>query len=89
MVNTETNICDNVCVWDGNFDTWTPPSHYLMLVQATTTAKIWVWDNIAWSLQEQLGAGSIGCTWDGTCLTTNEPMPPIPVQPSVDGAQTL
>lgn len=89
MVNIETNICDNICVWDGNPDTWTPPAHYLMLIQTETLAKVWVWENAAWVLQEQLGAGSVGFTWDGTVLTTNEPLPAPLVQPTVAGAQTL
>lgn len=89
MVNTETNICDNICVWDGNPDTWTPPPHYLMLVQATTPAKVWDWTGTEWVLQNELGAGSIGFTWDGTYLTTSDPMPLPPIQPAVNGAQTL
>jgi hypothetical protein len=91
MVDTETNVCDNICVWDGNTDTWTPPPGQLMLVQATTPAKLWDWNNEIqqWVLQEQVGGGGVGFTWDGVALTTNEPMPPPPVQPSVDGAQTL
>lgn len=89
MVNTQTNICENICVWDGNTNTWTPPPNYLMLVQATTPAKVWVWNGSVWSLQEQLGMGGVGFVWDGTVLTTNEPMPPVPVSPSVEGAQTL
>ncbi len=89
MVDTETNVCDNICVWDGNTDTWTPPPGQLMLVQATTPAKVWNWTGTEWVLQDQLGAGGVGFTWDGVALTTNEPMPAPPVQPAVDGAQTL
>lgn len=89
MVDEATNVCDNICVWDGNTNTWTPPPGQLMLVQATTPAKVWYWNDSAWSLQEELGAGGVGFTWDGTYLITNEPMPPVPVQPAVDGAQTL
>lgn len=89
MVDTATNVCDNLVMWDGNTDTWTPPPGQLMLVQATTPAKVWYWNGTVWSLQDQLGAGSIGFTWDGTYLTTNESMPPVPISPAVDGAQTL
>jgi hypothetical protein len=90
MVNETTSVCDNVCLWDGNPNTWQPPSGYLMLVQATTPAKDWVWDSAAkqWNL-EVIGVGSIGFNWDGTYLVTNEPMPPVPVQPTVTGAQEL
>jgi len=91
MVNTETNVCENVCVWDGDPNTWAPPSNYLMLVQATTPAFVWGWNAAedAWLLQEQVGAGGIGFTWDGNALTTDQPMPPKPVPPVVEGAQTL
>jgi hypothetical protein len=88
MVNESSNICDNVVLWDGNTDTWTPPAGYLMLVQATTPAKTWVWDAQAnaWVLQVS-GEGQIGYTWDGTYLITNEPQPTEP--PTIEGAQTL
>ena len=92
MVNRDTNVCDNVCVWDGNPETWTPPAIYLMLVQATTPAKTWAWntETKVWELIVQEGHGQIGFTWDGTFLTTNEPQPaPPPPQPVVDGAQTV
>ena len=91
MVNNQTNVCDNVTVWDGDTSTWTPPANYLMLAQATTPAKVWVWSTTddAWALGVQEGAGSIGFTWDGEFLITADPMPPKPVQPVVDGAQTL
>jgi hypothetical protein len=89
MVNQTTNVCDNVCIWDGNPNTWTPPANYLMLVQATTPAKIWTWNaaDKVWQLTVQVGEGGVGFTWDGTYLTTNAPMPPA--QPETTGTQTL
>ena len=93
MVNAATNICENVCLWDGNPNTWTPPPGYILLVQATTPAKDWSWNDTdkVWTLEVQMGDGQIGYTWDGTYLTTSEPMPPTPPaeQPTVSGAQTL
>lgn len=82
MVNQSTNVVDNVCVWDGNSSTWQPPSGYLMLVEATTPAIVWVLnaDKTDYILQEQLGAGDIGFTWNGTVCTTNRPKPEIPSQ---------
>jgi len=83
----EANVVTNVCVWDGDTSTWTPPADVTMLVQATTPAMVWELnaDKTAYVLAEQLGAGSIGFTWNGTVLTTNEPQPTIPVQPKTTG----
>ncbi len=95
MVNLTTNICDNIVLWDGNPEIWTPPEGYLMLVQVDTLARVWGWDSDAqtWALIEEVGVGSIGFTWDGAALTTNLPEPPpkvaAPDQPVVTGAQTL
>jgi hypothetical protein len=79
----ESNVVTNVCVWDGDTQTWTPPSNSTMLIQVTTPAIIWepiivdgkITDYV---LTEVIGFGSIGFTWDGTVCTTNEPKPTIP-----------
>jgi len=73
----ENNIVTNVCVWDGDINTWTPPSDATMLVQATTPAMVWRLntDNTDWVLTEIIGAGDIGFTWDGTVVTTNQLKP--------------
>jgi hypothetical protein len=91
MIDTATNICNNVVMWDGNSDTWTPPPSHLMLVQATTPAKVWEYDSVSktWSLGVQVGAGQINFAWDGTYLITNDPEPVAPTQPVTNGAQTL
>lgn len=91
MVNEATNICDNICVWDGNPDTWTPPPGYLMLVQADTMALVWIWDAAIndWALAQAQGQGQIGYVWNGTELVTNEPKPAPLSQPVTEGAQTL
>ena len=89
MVNTETNICDNVCVWDGNPQTWTPPANYLMLVQETTPAKVWQLTDSVYELVVVMGVGGIGFTWDGTYLITNEPQPAAPEQPMTSGLTDL
>lgn len=90
MVNESTSICENVVVWDGDTNTWTPPQNYLMLAQETTPAKNWSWNESTsdWELTVQ-GSGDIGFTWDGTYLITNQPKPQPPVQSEVTGAQTL
>ena len=93
MINEQTNVCDNICVWDGNPSTWTPPAGYLMLVQATVPAKIWEVGptGLIYVLVVVVGAGQIGFTWDGTNLTTNESQPIVPpnTQTLSEGAQTL
>jgi hypothetical protein len=83
----ENNVVDNIVLWDGDINTWQPPTDATMLVQATTPAMIWELnadktDNV---LVEVVGVGQIGFTWNGTVLTTNQPKPPIPVQPVTTG----
>jgi hypothetical protein len=80
MVNESTNVVDNICLWDGNPDTWQPPAGYLMLVQATTMALVWIWDAAItdWVLAQQVGQAQIGFTWNGMECITNAPKPPVP-----------
>ena len=92
MINQSTNVVDNVCMWDGNPNTWQPPAEYLMLVQATTMALVWIFDSeiLDWVLSQQIGAGQIGFTWNGAECVTNDskPEPPQP-QPVTQGTQTV
>ena len=90
----EAHIVTNNVVWDGDVNTWTPPADSIQLIQATTPAMIWeavIVDNkiTDYVLTEQIGAGSIGFTWDGTNCVTNEPKPEIPIQPISTGTQVL
>lgn len=80
MVNQTTNIVDNICIWDGDINSWQPPQGYLMLAEATTPTLIWAIkdDRSGWYLKEQLGGGDLGFTWNGSVLTTGQPMPPPP-----------
>lgn len=75
----ENNVVSNIVLWDGNTDTWTPPINSLVLAQDTTPAIVWVFDYTtapySAKLEEVIGAGQIGFTWDGTKLTTNQPNP--------------
>lgn len=95
MINESANVVENICVWDGDTNTWQPPQGYLMLVEATTPAMVWVLDTQVkdYVLQEQIGVGQIGFTWNGTVLTTNEPKPeppkPKPDQPATNGTVTI
>ena len=85
------NIVTNVCVWDGNTQTWQPPQDTTMLVQATTPTKIWELnaEKTDYVLTDSIGDGSIGFTWDGSFAITNEPKPEILAQPITTGTQTL
>lgn len=90
----ENNVVTNNVVWDGNTETWQPPVNSVQVIDSTTPALVWILnaDKSDWVLNEQMGAGDIGFTWNGSVLTTNEPKPPIPpepVQPTTQGTQTL
>lgn len=82
-LQVQNNVVTNVCVWDGDTNTWQPPADATMLVQATTPCMTWepviVNEKITdYQLIELIGFGSIGDTWDGTVLTTDLPKPAIP-----------
>jgi hypothetical protein len=85
----QNNVVTNIVVWDGGND-WTPPNDATMLIQSTISAMVWALniDKTAYVLIEVVGAGSIGFTWNGTVLTTNEPQPNPPIQPVTTGTQT-
>jgi len=76
------NVVTNLCLWDGDINTWQPPTDAIMLVQATTPAMDWqpVYTNekiTDYELAQFIGAGHIGFTWNGAVLTTNLPKPTI------------
>ena len=88
----ENNVAVNLVIWDGDTDTWQPPTDATMLVQATTPAMVWELngDNPpVYVLKEEIGVGDIGFTWDGSVLTTNQPKPanPNPARPSTHKAK--
>ena len=88
MISESTNVVENVCLWDGNTDTWQPPTGYLMLIQATTMALVWLWDNAIsdWVLSQQMGQAQIGFVWNGIECVTNDPKPEPPQpQPVTQG----
>lgn len=78
------NIVTNVCVWDGNIQTWQPPQDATMLVQATTPTKVWLVnaEETEYVLTDSIGDADIGFTWNGTVATTNQPKPPNPPVPT-------
>ena len=85
----ENNIVTNNVMWDGDVNTWQPPSDATMLVTATTPALVWKWNFISnpqeWELISVLGGGEVEFTWDGNILTTNVPKPDPIVPPVVNG----
>lgn len=87
----ENNVVTNLVVWDGNTQDWTPPADSIQLIQAETPALVWVFDTSVtpsvYVLKEQLGAGDIGFTWDGSILTTNQPQPKAPIEPVSTGTK--
>ena len=92
VINESTNVVDNICLWDGDPDTWQPPANYLMLVQAITPALVWLLDTTIedYVLTQEMGGGGIGFSWNGAECVTNEPKPPKPEdQPTTGGTQTL
>lgn len=74
------NVVTNICVWDGDTNTWQPPQDATMLVQATTPTKIWALnqEGTEYVLTDSIGNADIGFTWNGTVATTNQPQPPAP-----------
>ena len=88
----ESNVVTNIVVWDGNTDTWQPPVNSIQIIQSTTPAMVWGTSVISqlitdWILVEQIGAASVGFTWnDGVCIT-NEPKPEPIIQPTSTGTQ--
>ena len=82
-LQVQNGVVTNVCLWDGDTNTWQPPADAIMLVQATTPCMVWeqiivngkITDYV---LKEVIGAGTIDDTWDGTVLTTDLPKPAIP-----------
>ena len=81
----ENNVVTNSVMWDGNPETWAPPEGMTAVPQATTPSIIWTIDRSVeppdYALTEQIGQGTIGFTWDGTVLTTNETKPTDPIPP--------
>lgn len=75
----EENTVTNVCVWDGDTNTWQPPIDSLMLIQATTPTKVWALnaEKTDYVLTDSVGNADIGFTWDGIVATTNEQQPKV------------
>ena len=85
----QSDVVTNVVDWDGNPNTWNPPSDALMLIQSDTETLVWELnsDKTNYVLVEILGQGQIGFTWNGMVLTTNQTKPVVPAQPTTTGTQ--
>ena len=89
------NIVTNIVVWDGNSQTWQPPSDATMLVKDTTPTKVWSLVDSEFVLINSIGDVDIGFIWDGSVATTNQTKPILPEtvvadnQPTSSGTQTL
>jgi hypothetical protein len=75
----QNNVVTNLCVWDGDVNSWQPPQDVIMLSQDTTPTKIWSvnQEGTDYILVNFVGNANIGFTYeDGFCVT-NEPKPEI------------
>ena len=78
------NVVTNVVMWNGDTTQWVPPADSIFIPQASTPTKVWVYSEQLneFVLEEQLGMGAVGFTWDGQSVTTNMEKPeigPLPV----------
>jgi hypothetical protein len=75
----EKNVVTNVCIWDGDANSWQPPQDSTMLVQETTPTKIWGLntEKTEYVLTDSIGDAGIGFTWNGIFATTNQEKPVI------------
>lgn len=69
------NVVVNVCVWDGDVNSWQPPSDVIMLPVETTPTKVWSLVDKEYVLIDSIGNAVIGFTYDGNVCTTHEPKP--------------
>jgi hypothetical protein len=88
FVNTANNIVENAVVWDGNTETWQPPSGFIALDAEVTPSVEWEWnaDLNEWTPVDMVGTGSIGDSWDGQKFNSPKPPPPPPPPAPVDPA---
>ena len=87
------NIVTNICVWDGDVNSWQPPQNATMFIQEVTPTKIWELSSEIqdYVLIDSIGDADIGFTWDGSFATTNQPKPekPTPAEDQPDSTGTV
>ena len=86
----QNNVVTNNVSWDGDINTWNPPSDATMVIQAITPAIVWTLDSTKtdWILTQVIGVGDIGFTWNGNVLTTNQSKPAHILQPTTTGTKS-
>lgn len=89
LIDEATNICINICWWDGNTEAWSPPDGTFAFPQSTTPSKNWQLIDDQWVLVDSIGEGNIGFIWEDGYLVTNQPEPLPLVQPITEGTQEL
>jgi hypothetical protein len=79
------NIVTNIVYWNGDANTWQPPSDATMLVLSTTPTKVWELnaEETEYVLTDFIGNADIGFTWDGTFCITNNPKPEYSPQENI------
>lgn len=79
LINRDSNIVENIIVWDGDETKWIPPQEHIALVQEDINAIVWEFNDVAkdYELVEIQGRGAIGFLWNGSVLTTQEPKPEV------------
>ena len=91
IIKTAVNVVENIVIWNGDTNTWSPPSGSIGLPQDTMPTKIWELnaEGTEFVLSDSIGNADIGFTYDGSVCTTNLPKPEAPPQPETTGTQDL
>lgn len=76
IINTITNICENITLDDRSIDQIVLPEPYIIVDLYQTPAIGWTWNNETTQWDEVDTTGGIGCTWDGTKLIHPKPLTP-------------
>ena len=76
----ENNVVTNICVWDGDVNSWQPPANAVMLLQETTISKVWSLneEQTEYVLVDSIGYADIGFTYDDSVCITNQEKPKNP-----------